>query len=212
MEGIFAQWLKDMIYEKVSGENILKMKEFIKANDVSFVFECVDMEHDPHIIKYPESELFLLDIVRNDMTFSKFSYEEMMDVANQFGLVHKEKAFEIATWQEFYDWYYEVLKEDYEYNGRIIEGFVIEDSEGFMTKLKLTYYNFWKFMRSISHEVIKTGNTRRTSALTTPLSNEYYAWVRKLAQTEDKESLPENICTLRDMFYEEKKNDYCSSH
>ena len=122
------------------------------------------------------------------------------------------KAFEIATWQEFYDWYYEVLKEDYEYKGRIIEGFVIEDSEGFMTKLKLTYYNFWKFMRSISHEVIKTGNTRRTSALTTPLANEYYAWVRKLAETEDKESLPEDICTLRDMFYEEKKNDYCCSH
>lgn len=212
MEGIFAQWLKDMIYEKVSSENILKMKEFIKANDVSFVFECVDMEHDPHIIKYPESELFLLDIVRNEMAFSKFSYEEMMDVANQFGLVHKEKAFEIATWQEFYDWYYEVLKEDYEYNGRIVEGFVIEDSEGFMTKLKLSYYNFWKFMRSISHEVIKTGNTRRTSVLTTPLANEYYAWIRKLAETEDKESLPENICTLRDMFYEEKKNDYCSSH
>ncbi len=212
MEGIFAQWLKDMIYAKVSSENILKMKEFIKANDVSFVFECVDMKHDPHIIKYPESELFLLDIVRNDMTFSKFSYEEMVDVANQFELVHKEKAFEIVTWQEFYDWYYKILKEDYEYNGRIIEGFVIEDSEGFMTKLKLTYYNFWKFMRSISHEVIRTGNTRRTSALTTPLANEYYAWVRKLAGTEDKESLPENICTLRDMFYEEKKNDYCCSH
>ena len=212
MEGIFAQWLKDMIYEKVSSENILKMKEFIKANDVSFVFECVDMEHDPHIIKYPESELFLLDIVQNDMEFSKFSYEELVDVANQFGLIPKEKAFEIATWQEFYDWYYEILKEDYEYKGRIIEGFVIEDSEGFMTKLKLTYYNFWKFMRSISHEVIKTGNTRRTSALTTPLANEYYAWVRKLAETEDKESLPEDICTLRDMFYEEKKNDYCCSH
>ena len=204
MEGIFAQWLKEMLYRKVSGENILKMKEFIKENNVSFVFECVDMEHDPHVIKYPQSELFLLDIVQNGMEFSKLPYGEMVNVANQLGLVPKEKAFEIATWQEFYDWYYEVLKEGYEFKGRIIEGFVIEDSEGYMTKLKLAYYNFWKFMRSISHEVIKTGNTRRTSALVTPLANEYYVWVRKLSETEDKESIPENICTLRDMFYEEK--------
>ena len=61
----FAQWFKDMLYEKVSSENLIKMKEFIKENNVSFVFECVDMKNDPHIIEYPESELFLLDIVRN---------------------------------------------------------------------------------------------------------------------------------------------------
>ena len=38
---------------------------------------------------------------------------------------------------------------------RRIEGFVIEDSAGYMTKLKLAYYNFWKFMRSVSHEAIR---------------------------------------------------------
>ena len=88
----------------------MKMKEFIKENNVSFVFECVDMKNDPHIIEYPESELFLLDIVKNDMEFSKYEYDQMVDIANQFGLTHKEKAFEIATWQEFYDWYYDVLE------------------------------------------------------------------------------------------------------
>ena len=38
---------------------------------------------------------------------------------------------------------------DYEYHGREIEGFVIEDSAGKMLKLKLAYYNFWKFMRAL---------------------------------------------------------------
>ena len=203
----FAQWFKDMLYEKVSSDNLMKMKEFIKENNVSFVFECVDMKNDPHIIEYPESELFLLDIVRNDMEFSKYEYDQMVDIANQFGLTHKEKAFEIATWQEFYDWYYDILEEDYEYNGRKIEGFVIEDSVGYMTKLKLAYYNFWKFMRSISHEAIRNGYIRKTSALTTPIANEFYAWVRKLHDVEDKDSIPKDICTLRRLFYKDKGNE-----
>ncbi len=200
----FAQWFEEMLYEKVSSENIERMKEYIKKNDVSFVFECVDMKNDPHIIEYSESELFLLDIVRNDMEFSKYEYDEMVDIANQFGLIHKEKAFEIANWQDFFDWYYDILEEDYEYNGRKIEGFVIEDSVGYMTKLKLAYYNFWKFMRSISHEAIRNGYIRKTSALTTPTANEYYAWVRKLHDVEDKDSIPKDICTLRSLFYKDK--------
>ena len=202
----FAQWFREMLYEKVSSENIQKMKEFIKEHNVSFVFECVDMKNDPHIIEYPNSELFLLDIVQNDMDFAKYEYNTMVDIANQFGLTPKEKAFEIATWQEFFDWYYDILEEDYEYNGRKIEGFVIEDSVGYMTKLKLAYYNFWKFMRSISHEAIRSGYIRKTSALTTPTANEYYAWVRKLHDVEDKESIPKDICTLRSLFYKDKAN------
>ena len=202
----FAQWFREMLYEKVSSENIQKMKEFIKEHNVSFVFECVDMKNDPHIIEYPNSELFLLDIVQNDMEFSKYEYDTMVDIANQFGLTPKEKAFEIATWQEFFDWYYDILEEDYEYNGRKIEGFVIEDSVGYMTKLKLAYYNFWKFMRSISHEAIRSGYIRKTSALTTPTANEFYAWVRKLHDVEDKESIPKDICTLRSLFYKDKAN------
>lgn len=207
LDSQFAQWFREMLYEKVSTKNIQKMKKYIKEHNVSFVFECVDMKNDPHIIEYPNSELFLLDIVQNDMSFSKYEYDTMVDVANQFGLTPKEKAFEIATWQEFFDWYYDILEEDYEYDGRKIEGFVIEDSVGYMTKLKLTYYNFWKFMRSISHEAIRNGYIRKTSALTTPTANEYYAWVRKLHDVEDKDSVPRDICTLRRLFYKDKEKN-----
>lgn len=207
LDSQFAQWFREMLYEKVSDENIQEMKKYIKEHNVSFVFECVDMKNDPHIIEYPNSELFLLDIVHNDMNFSKYEYDIMVDIAHQFGLTPKEKAFEIATWQEFFDWYYDILEEDYEYEGRKIEGFVIEDSVGYMTKLKLTYYNFWKFMRSISHEAIRNGYIRKTSALTTPIANEYYAWVRKLHDVGDKDSVPRDICTLRRLFYKENKSN-----
>lgn len=203
----YAGWLRDMLYEKVSPDNLTAMKAFIRENHVSFVFECVDMTHDPHIIEYPQSGLYLLDIVHNQMDFARFDYDEMRIVADRFGLIPKEKAFEIATWQEFFDWYYEVLKEDYEYQGRKIEGFVIEDSAGYMTKLKLAYYNFWKFLRGVAHEAIRKGHISRTSALTTPTANEFYAWVRKFHGAEDPDSVPQDICTLRSLFYRDKMGE-----
>ena len=204
IDGQFAEWLKEAIYNQITEENREKMKQYAKDNNVSFVFENVDMKNDPHIIEYPESKLYLLDIVYNQMDFAKYDYETMCDVAHQFGLTPKEKAFEIANWQDFYDWYYDILEEDYEYNGRKIEGFVIEDSVGYMTKLKLTYYNFWKFMRAISHEAIRNGYIKKTSALTTPIANEYYAWVRKLHDVNDIDSVPKDICTLRRLFFKDK--------
>nr|WP_296439267.1 RNA ligase [uncultured Acetatifactor sp.] len=200
----YAGYFQEMVRKKVTPEHLEKMKRYCKENEVSFVFECVDMENDPHIIEYPESRLFLLDIVYNKMEFEKYGYEDMCHVAGRLGLEPKERAAELASWQEFFDWYYEVMEADYEYQGRKIEGFVIEDSAGYMTKLKLTYYNFWKFMRSVSHEAIRKGYITKTSALTTPLANEYYAWVKKLHDVEDRESLPKDICTLRRMFYDDK--------
>lgn len=200
----FAEWLKEAIYNQITEENREKMKQYAKDNNVSFVFENVDIKNDPHIIEYPESKLYLLDIVYNQMDFAKYDYETMCDIAHQFELTPKEKAFEIANWQDFYDWYYDILEEDYEYNGRKIEGFVIEDSVGYMTKLKLTYYNFWKFMRAISHEAIRNGYIKKTSALTTPIANEYYAWVRKLHNVDDIDSVPKDICTLRRLFFKDK--------
>lgn len=205
-EGDCARWFDNLFCEKINEKNRNKIKEYIKEHDVSFVFECVDMVHDPHIIEYAESRLYLLDIIYNDLAFRKYDYADMCHVAYEFGLTPKEKAYELATWQDFFDWYNDVLTEDYEYNGRKIEGFVIEDSLGYMTKLKLSYYHFWKFMRSVAHEAIKKGyiNPKRTSALTTPLANEFYGWVKTLHNVEDIENLPKDICTLRKMFYEQK--------
>lgn len=202
--GDFAKWLREALERHISKENLNKIKEYAKDNNVSFVFENVDMERDPHIIDYPESELILLDIVHNDIEFQKYEYEQMCDVAKKFGIKHKEKAYVLESWQEFYDWYNTIMEDDYKWNDRVIEGFVIEDANGYMVKRKLTYYSFWKFMRSIAHEAIRKGyvDPRRTSALVTPLANQFYAWARTLHDVEDLESVPRDICTLRKIFLE----------
>lgn len=203
-ESEYAQWFREMFERKVPEQSRKKIKNICQNNNVTFVFECVDMEHDPHIIEYPESKLFLLDIVYNDIEFKKMPYDEVSNIADSLGIQCKEMAVVIDDWQTFYDWYYEVLDPDYKYHGRRIEGFVIEDSSGFMLKLKLAYYNLWKFLRGVAHEAIHSGyiNGRRTGSLTTALQNQFYGFCRKLHDREDVEELPKDICHLRNMFYE----------
>ena len=201
----FAQWLKEMLISQVMPEHLEGMKDYIRENDVSFVFECVDMEHDPHIIEYPENRLVLLDIVYNEMEFKKYGYEEMCAIAGRFGLDCKEKACEIQNWQDFFDWHYEVLKEGYVYPGRRegnrIEGFVIEDGNGFMTKLKLPYYKFWKQMREVAREVARKGYISHTETLTTPTANRFYGWLREKYVSMELRKMPKDICDLRRRFY-----------
>jgi len=201
-DGDYAVWLRG-IFETVAPGVRERIKQYLKENDVTMVFECVDMVHDPHIIEYSGNCLYLLDIIKNDLKCTKMPYEQLKEVAAAFSLRCKEKAFVLHEWPEFFDWYYEVTDPEYMYQGRHIEGFVIEDSTGYMIKLKLAYYNFWKFMRGVAHEAIRKGHIdgKRTSALTTALANRFYGWVRTLHDRDDVDTIPKDICTLRKMFY-----------
>lgn len=204
-EGDYAMWLRQDMETILGQDRMEQIKAYSKEHNVSFVFECVDVDRDPHIIRYPESRIYLLDVVYNEIPMRKLPYEELMKVAHWAGLRIKEHAFTLESWQEFFDWYYTVTDEDYLYHDRHIEGFVIEGANGYMVKLKLAYYNFWKFMRSVAQETIRKGyiDPRRTSSLTTPLANYFYSFVKKLREAaEDKASLPTDVITLRGLFYQ----------
>ena len=101
------------------------------------------------------------------------------------------------------DWYYLVTDEDYTYHGRHVEGFVVVGANNYMVKVKLAYYNFWKFMRALSQEVIRKGyaDKRRLSALTNGLSNTYYGWIKSLRENTPPEEIQKDIITLRDLFF-----------
>lgn len=207
-DGNYAAWLKEALTEKLGTEQLDRLKDYVRDNKCTFLFENVDQVRDPHIIKYPKNELYLLDVVFNDIKFSKLPYNELRKVAESLGLKCKKKVITMCTWNSFYTWYNEVIQPDYDflYVGNKIEGFVIEDSNNYSVKLKLNYYNFWKFMRSISHETIRKGYTNKTSALTTDLSNDYYGWIKTLVENtpvEERCNIPTSIITLRDKFLEE---------
>ncbi len=204
MDSLFVERLKEILTASISGEHLEKMKDYIRQKDVSFIFECIDMEHDPHVIAYPENRVVLLDIVQNSMESVRYGYDEMCAIAERFGLMHKEKAFEIPDWQTFFDWYQDIRREGYEYRGQKIEGFVIEDRDGYMVKVKLAYYNFWKQMRAVAKEVSRKGYIDNTAMLATPVANEFYGWLRTQYDTGELKRLPKDICSLRKKFLESR--------
>lgn len=172
---------------------------------MTFVFECVDIEKDPHIIKYEKSTLVLLDAIYNGLEFHSISYYALFDLARKIGCSVKELAYEIKTWEEFRDLYMQAQDEDYQYNGNYIEGFVFEDANGFMTKLKSGYYNFWKFMRGVADSTLRSGYYRRTGALQSAEANNFYGFCRKCFHDDrDKETktypYKTDIISLRDKY------------
>ena len=179
-KGDYVEYIKAQL--EPYRENILKhLRYYHEINaDLTLVFECVDIEKDPHIIKYEKSTLVLLDAIYNKLDFETVPYDNLVDFAKtKIGCPVKELAYEIKSWEEFRDLYMEAQDEEYQYNGNYIEGFVFEDVNGFMTKCKTGYYNFWKFMRGVADSTLRSGHYRRTGALQTAQSNSFYGFCRK---------------------------------
>lgn len=213
LDGIYVDYMKNILYNIYSNETINKLKEYLKNNDVSFVFECCDHINDLHIIEYEKDELILLDIIHNKLDYEKESFNEMVRIADYIGLKHKEKAYVLNNWTEFYKWYTTITTEDYKYNGKNIEGFVIEDSKGFMVKIKLHFYQTWKKLRQIFNTILKYGYLRNTGSLITVLDNEFYQWTNEFCSRMTKEEkkkfkneMGTNVCWIRNEFYRWKSS------
>lgn len=197
-KGEFADYFKK-IFDK-SEINKDKLIEYLKNNDVSLAFEVIDIENDPHIIKYDKSKIVLLDIIYNEYEFKRKNYEEVKALAKEIGCECKTIYKEFDDIRDFHKWYLENTDED-NMSHEDIEGVVIENA-GFMTKLKFPYYNFWKFMRRLKEQVAHKG-TPKLSSLYNATSNYFYAWLKE----QDKEILAKDIITLRDMFFKEVGNE-----
>jgi len=171
----------------------------------SFVFECVDQENDPHIIKYSKSDIYLLDVVYNDLEFKTLPYWRLKELAEAIGCKVKTEAYTIKDYDEFRDLVNRADNEDYKYNGNYIEGFVFVDQNGFMTKLKTGYYNFWKHMRSVADSTLRCGSYRRMGSLLTVQGNQFAAFCKECFNKDrikETKSYPykTDIISLREKF------------
>jgi predicted kinase len=154
-QGDYAGYFKDMLYKIINTDKKEReLKDFLKEENCSMVFEVVDMDNDPHIIEYRSNRLILLDIIRRTPNFEKYSYEELKTMSMHFGFKYKDKYTTLNNWQSFLGWQKDVENLDFQYGGRYIEGFVLECVDGFMTKVKLNYYNTWKHMRTIKDKYV----------------------------------------------------------
>lgn len=93
-----------------------------------------------------------------------------------------------------------ISSQDYKYRGKYIEGFVIEDSSGFMFKKKCDYYRNWKLLRGIKDRIL-VGHAVNYDSLTKEQCD-FCDFVKTL---KDKENLNPNICHLRKIFCESRK-------
>lgn len=198
-KGDFAYWFKELFLDKF-GDKIEEIKNYVKEENVSLIFEVIKVKEDPHIIKYEEDKLILLDIVHRDLQYSKKDYENVKHFGQILGMEVKKLEHTFYNWTDFYYWYRNV-KDNYELKE---EGYVIEDSAGFMTKIKLPYYNFWKQFRDIKFKFAKKHeHTIKGGSMYTTLHNKVFKWMKE----QNPEWLREtDIITIREKFEMDQKS------
>ena len=135
-----------------------KLKAYTRDNNCSFVFECVNQDKDPHIIRYDRNVLFLLDIVENSFYMSRKPYAEVRQISEDMGLNCKSVTNVFETWETLFEF---VKEQDRSYVIHY-EGWVFEDANGFMVKFKSKFYRFWKRMREIK-QAMEAGHTLKKS-------------------------------------------------
>ena len=214
MGGDHAVMVKENLYNIYGATAIEKMREYANQYHVTFVFEIIDRERDPHIIQYNDNYAILLDIINNSMKFDKLPYGSLKYVAKDIGLEYKQHYKTLNNVKELNAFIDKAtdpkfrLKTD-RIDDDCIEGFVFEDANGFMFKLKVAYYNDWKMLRSVANKIFRSGNINFTGALQSIESNYFYGWCRDKFIELDKQGRwaysKRDIIDLRDEFRADMK-------
>lgn len=151
--GEFVGMIKEALDEL--GEDVKeKLKVYARDHGCTFVFECVNQDKDPHIIRYAKNELYLLEVVDNSFYFKRKSYAELQQLAKEMGLTCKSISYVFDTWEALYSF----VKEQDRSDAIRYEGWVFEDANGFMVKYKSKFYRFWKQMRAVK-QAMEMGHT-----------------------------------------------------
>lgn len=200
-QGEYAENFKRILQLHV---NCDKLKEYLKKNNCSAVFECVDPFNDPHIIEYVNEKVVLLDIIQNDFTDTFKSYDEVFNLAKEIRCKPKEMCKIFNSFEELKSFVEAFDKDD----KNAIEGFVFVDQNNFMLKYKTPYYKFWKDMRRMKEYINKgDGNKFFTTKNTIlpgqhELMNSLFSFMNNIKQKGiDLDTL--SIIDIRNMYLQE---------
>ena len=203
--GEHVEYFKNIFYRTYNENQIAAIKERFSKEDITMVFEVIDPINDPHIIKYNNQDLILLDMIYNTINFKKVKYEHLKAFGDRNNIKVKELCYEVNNIQEFLTLNGEIQKDDFKYNGEYIEGFVVEDIEGFMFKYKLHYYTTWKSLRWVLNAYMKnpTHTNKFTGSLLTPVENYFLGYLKEKYPNGEKSgsyNIITDIITERDEF------------
>ena len=161
--GKYNEYFKDVFYKVFNDKQVKNIKERLIKNNTSMVFEVIDFVNDKHIIKYDSDYLILLDEIKNSINYEKEDYDKLLVFANKNNIMIKDLAYTINSEEEFEKLFQTIDADDYKYNDKYIEGFVIEDFSGKMVKYKTKYYNKWKKLRGIMEKALEKNKFKSKS-------------------------------------------------
>lgn len=164
-ESDFAKQFERIVRDIIPAETLEKLRFELLLRNTCLVFEVIDPVFDPHIIEYSERKIVLLDIINREYAFKKQTYGQLASFAKRYGFEYKRKAKVIHSYDALVSFINSTKEYDFEFNDQKIEGFVIEDSDGFQFKVKCMYYNFWKAVRRITKE---NGNINKALTYMSP--------------------------------------------
>lgn len=156
-EGPYKEYFEKILLNTI-GDKKQYLMDICKNENKSFIFECIDIINDPHIIKYDKSKVVLLDVIENDLTNTFMNYMYIKSVAEQLGVECKKLDIKFNTFEEFSAFINTIEADKYPYKINDTEGWVFVDKNHYMLKYKTPFYRFWKRFRSIMNTYIKIDN------------------------------------------------------
>jgi hypothetical protein len=155
----FAGYFKAIFEQTVSPDDQERIKNDFRKHNLCAVYEVNDPINDPHIIPYEKPHIVLLDIFKRSMQLERIDYDKLKKFGKKYNIRVKEKGPQFKNINDFLNFNQVVANENPLTTKHQFEGYVAEDENGSMIKIKLPYYNYWKQMRGILHRVKKHKET-----------------------------------------------------
>ncbi len=200
-EGDFSGWFKEIFLADASETGASKAADIVRNRNLTLIFEVNDPERDPHMIAYDRAHVVLLDAIFRTEKYRRVDYNDLKQIAASIGVAVKQPGPSLPDWGQFEGWMKSVNAQGryFQWKGQDIEGFVVEDADGYMFKIKLDFYSFWKGMRGHRDRVRKSRENGQPVPLPRFDDDEARAFHDWLI-TQPTEALSDDIITLRKKF------------
>lgn len=145
----FAEWFKTIYESRTTPAQREALRRYLRDMDCCAAFEVIDPVNDPHLIDYPEATVTLLDVFHRGADIQRLPFDQLEAFGEKMGVPVKTREIIFKNAEQMRGWYSHAAQNlAYRHRQQDLEGFVLEDGEGFMVKIKLPHYAFWKRLRS----------------------------------------------------------------
>ena len=198
--GEYAERFERIFKETISKNDFNILISILKKYNASAIFEVISPNEDPHIIRYNDEHVVLLDIIQNKLNLDS-DYNEISSELKEW---LKEKTSFIMPHEIIIDnserlWDY---IQTHSVNDNDIEGVVVTDSKGFKFKVKYNYYLMVKSLRKVL-EIFRKCKKNRTEFNNKVCSNNLELSFLNFIEKEDDGVM--SIIDLYDKFKKSRK-------